>query len=125
MAFSTCICIRVASKAAPFVQHRQLRVTARFELRERHVAGRRLIMASAAKFGYVASGAGRSIQCRVFAVHVILPAGRVRDGHHDLMAAQALLLADRRWCHIHMANETGSARLGGGVGVMHPESLGV
>ena len=117
--------IGVASKAAPFVEHRQLRVTTRFELRQRHVAGRRLIMATAAKFGYMASGAGRSIERRVFSVHIVLPSRRMRHGHHNLVAAQALLLADGRWCHVHVANETCSARLGGILGVMHAETLGV
>jgi hypothetical protein len=86
MAFSACVCVRVASKATSFVEHRQLRVTTRFELRERQVAARRLIMAPTAKIGNVASAARRSIQRRVFSVHVVLPSGCVRDGCHNFVA---------------------------------------
>ena len=125
MAFSACVCVRVTSKASSFVEHRQLRVTTCFKLRQRQVAARRLIMAPAAKIGHMASGAGRAIQRRVFPVYVVLPSRRVRDRHHNLVAAQALLLADGRWCHIHMTNKTRSARFGGILGVMHPESLRV
>ena len=113
----------VASKTTPLVEHRELRVTACFELRQRHVAARRLIVAAAAKISYVTDRTVRAVQRRVFPVDVVLPARGVRYGHHHLVAANAFLLAYGRRRDVHVANKTGRARLGRLVTVMQPESF--
>lgn len=94
MAFPTGIRECVASKTTPFVEHGKLRVTASLELRQRHVAARRLIVAAAAKISYVTHRAVRTVQRRIFSVDVVLPARGVRYGHHHLVATNAFLLAD-------------------------------
>ena len=121
MAFPARVCKRVASKTAPLVQHRQLRVTARLELRQRHVAARRLVVAAAAKISHVTNRAGRAIQRRIFSVNVILPARRVRYRHHDFVAPDTFLLAYRRRRDVHVANKTGRAGLRRFVAVVQPE----
>lgn len=112
MAFPTGVRECVASKTTPFVEHGKLRVTAGLELRQGHVAARRLIVAAGAKIGYVAHRTVRTVQRRVFPVDVILPARGVRYGHHHLVAANAFLLAYGRRRDVHVANKTGRARLG-------------
>jgi hypothetical protein len=67
----------VTGKTTPLVDHRQLRVTTRFELRQRQMAARQLVMAAAAKIRYVANRTARSIERRVFSVNVVLPPRRV------------------------------------------------
>lgn len=123
MAFPASVCEGVASKTTPLVEHRELRVTTGLELRQRHVAARRLVVAAAAKISHVADRAGGAIQRRVFSVDIVLPAGRVRYGQHYLVAADAFLLAHGRRRDVHMANKTGRARLGRFVTVMQPESF--
>lgn len=125
MAFSTGIRECVASKTTPLVEHRQLRVTAGLELRQGHVAARRLIVAAGAKISYVAHRTVRAVQRREFPVDVVLPPRGVRYGHHHLVAANAFLLANGGWCDVHMANKTGRARLGRLITVMYSKSFGM
>src|ERR1700746_3949836 len=83
----------VARETGTFVQHCQLCVTTRFELRERQMARRRLIMAPAAVIRNMANGAVFAIKRSIFPVNVVLPSRRMRNGHHYLVAPHALLLA--------------------------------
>src|SRR5579863_10410197 len=96
MAFSAGVRECVASKTTPLVEHGKLRVAARFELRQRHMAARRLIVAAGTKISYVTYRTVRAVQRREFAVDVILPARGVRYGHHHLVAAKTFLLAHGR-----------------------------
>ncbi len=82
-------------------------------------------MAATAKISYVANGAGRAIERRVFPVNIVFPARRVRNGHHHLVAANALLLAHCRRRDVQVANETRRARFRGFLIVMQSESFSV
>jgi len=93
MAFLARIYERMASETTAFVEHRELRVATRLELREREVAAWGLVVASAAIIGDMAFGTGCAIKRRVFSVNVILPPRRMRYRHHNLMTTCALLLA--------------------------------
>jgi len=125
MAFGTCISIGVASKAGPLVEHRKLRVPSILELRQRQMAAWRLVMATATKIGYVAHRAFRPIDRRVFAVHIILPPGGMRHGHHNLVTAHTLLFAHRRGRDSRVANKAGRTRLDGLIVMMQAETLRV
>ena len=125
MAFRTSICIGVASKATPFVQHRGLRVTTCLKLGKRKMAARSLIVATGAEIGDMAHRACCPIKRRIFSVHIVLPSRGVRHGHHDLVAVSALLLTHSRRLDARVTYKTRSAGLGSFFGVTKAETLGV
>jgi len=115
----------MASEAAPFVQHSQLRMSPRLPLREWQMAPGCLVVATVAKIGHMANRTARPVQSGIFSVHIIFPSGRVRNGHHHRMATGALLLADRRRLHIDVAHKTGRPRLRSIVSMVEAKSLRV
>jgi hypothetical protein len=82
----------MACETSPLVQHCKLSMPSRFVLRKRQMARRRLIMAPTAIIRNMANGAVLSVEGSIFTVNIILPARGVRNRHHNLMTADALLL---------------------------------
>jgi hypothetical protein len=115
----------VTGHAGALIQHRQLSVRASLKQRQRLVTAGQFVMTPAAIIGGVARCAGSAIECREFAVDVVLPAGGVRLGLHHLMASYALIFRSERGCHVLMASETLRIGCGGIVLVVNPKTLGV
>ena len=92
MALRACVSKSMACETGPLVQHGQLRMPSRFVLRKRQMARRRLIMAPTAIIRNMAKGAVLSVESSIFPMNIVLPARRVGNRHHYLVALDALLV---------------------------------
>ena len=100
VAFLASVRESMACEAGALVEHRQLSVSTRLELRQREMARRRLIMAPAAIIGNVAEGTILAIERCILPVDIVFPSRRVRNRHHHLMAGNAFLIARGGWCDV-------------------------
>ena len=105
VAFCAGVLIGVAGEAAALVDHGEFRVASVFELRQRNVGTRKLVVAAAAEISDVASRAAFAVNGGVLAVSVVSPAPGVGDGEHNLVAGLALLHRSRLGRYVGVADE--------------------
>ena len=116
---------RMTSETGSDIEHGRAGMPASGEDGQWLMAPRQLVMASAAGIGSVTRRASGAVNGGELAVKIVLPARRVGNRLHNLVASGTLRLACRGRRNVLMAHVTLGVWRGSLLGVAYPESRGV